>query len=136
MPEEIYQIPPESPKHNTTYVYITDSDSETVTTARSDGWLYGYDDRVQCSDVGHRLVLPTVLLLRPNVSVSGLSVTRTTRMGRGVVHNPATGFYGRGAVAYGPYGGMAEQRRTILRPALTRRGAAYGPYRRHGDVVL
>jgi hypothetical protein len=39
VPQEIYNIPPESPKHNTTYVYVSNSDSETVTTAQTAGYM-------------------------------------------------------------------------------------------------
>ena len=63
VPKEIYEIPVSSPSYNVTYVTVEDDDDEWVTFADG-GRLHGRDDRVGLRGVGHRVLLPALLLRR------------------------------------------------------------------------
>jgi hypothetical protein len=128
VPDEIYQIPPESPKHNTTYVYVTESDSETVTTAQTAGYL-GMTIGFSVAMWGTGWYYPPYYYYGPMYPYPVYWGYPYHTYGAAAWYNPATGFYGRGAVAYGPYGGYG--RAAAYNPATgayARRGAAYGPY--------
>jgi len=121
VPAEVYDIPPSSPVYHTTYVYVYDTDPDWVTygympgyygsyyawgvMAYGTGWYYSgyyYDDDYW--PYGYTY-------------------------GANAWYNPKTGTYGRGAVAYGPYGGVG--RGAVYNPqtgAYARGGAAYGEY--------
>ena len=130
VPQEIYKIPPESPKHNTTYVYVTGSNSETVTTAQTAGYMglaIGVGIGVACWGTGY--YYPPYYYWGPMYPYPIYWGYPYHSYGAAAWYNPATGFYGRGAVAYGPYGGYG--RSAAYNPATgtyARRAAAYGPY--------
>ncbi len=130
IPQEIYDIPPESPKHNTTYVYVTGSDSESVTTAQTAGYLgmaVGVGISVAVWGTGY--YYPPYYYYGPMYPYPVYWGYPYYSYGAAAWYNPATGFYGRGAVAYGPYGGYG--RAAAYNPATgsyARRAGAYGPY--------
>jgi uncharacterized membrane protein YgcG len=130
VPQEVYNIPPESPKHNTTYVYVSNSDSETVTTAQTAGYMgmaIGVGIGVAVWGTGY--YYPPYYYWGPMYPYPVYWGYPYVSYGAAAWYNPATGFYGRGAVAYGPYGGYG--RAAAYNPATgtyARRSAAYGPY--------
>lgn len=130
IPQEIYKIPPESPKHNTTYVYVTDSTKDTVTTAQTAGYMglaIGIGIGVACWGTGY--YYPPYYYYGPMYPYPIYWGYPYHSYGAAAWYNPATGFYGRGAVAYGPYGGYG--RAAAYNPstgAYVRRAGAYGPY--------
>jgi hypothetical protein len=130
IPQEIYKIPPQSPKYNTTYVYVTNSDSETVTTAQTAGYMglaIGVGIGVAVWGTGY--YYPPYYYYGPMYPYPVYWGYPYHSYGAAAWYNPATGFYGRGAVAYGPYGGYG--RAAAYNPATgtyARRAAAYGPY--------
>jgi len=121
VPAEVYDIPPSSPVYHTSYVYVYDTDPDWVTygympgyygsyyawgvMAYGTGWYYSgyyYDDDYW--PYGYTY-------------------------GANTWYNANTGTYGRGAVAYGPYGGVG--RGVAYNPttgAYARGAAAYGEY--------
>ncbi len=130
VPQEIYKIPPDSPKHNTTYVYVTSADQDTVTTAQTAGYLgmaVGIGVGVAVWGTGY--YYPPYYYYGPMYPYPVYWGYPYHTYGAAAWYNPATGFYGRGAVAYGPYGGYG--RAAAYNPATgtyARRAAAYGPY--------
>ncbi|NWF82702.1 MAG: hypothetical protein HXY18_02600, partial [Bryobacteraceae bacterium] len=130
IPQEIYTIPPESSKHHTTYVYVTNSGSETVTTAQTAGYAgmaIGVGIGVAVWGTGY--YYPPYYYWGPMYPYPVYWGYPYYSYGAAAWYNPATGFYGRGAVAYGPYGGYG--RAAAYNPATgtyARRAAAYGPY--------
>ena len=127
VPEEIHRIPPQSEKHHVTYVYVYDSDEETVTTGHTGGyggiflsfglamWGTGYYHSPYYYWGPH----PYPIYYPPRYYTYGV------RAG----YNPATGTYYRGAAVYGPWGGYG--RSAVYNPrtgAYYRGGAAWGPY--------
>lgn len=130
VPQEIYKIPPESPKHNTTYVYVTESDKSTVTTAQTAGYLglmIGVGIGVAVWGTGY--YYPPYYYYGPMFPHPVYWGYPYHSYGAAAWYNPATGFYGRAATAYGPYGGFG--RSAAYNPATgsyVRRAGAYGPY--------
>jgi hypothetical protein len=130
VPPEIYKIPPESPKHNTTYVYVTDSDADTVTTAQTAGYMgvaIGVGVGVAVWGTGY--YYPPYYYWGAMYPYPVYWGYPYHSYGAAAWYNPATGFYGRGAVAYGPYGGYG--RAAAYNPATgayVRRSGAWGPY--------
>lgn len=130
IPNEIYSIPPESPKHHTTYVYVTASDSDTVTTAQTAGYAglaIGVGIGVAVWGTGY--YYPPYSYYGPMYPHPIYWGHPHYSYGAAAWYNPATGFYGRGGVAYGPYGGYG--RAAAYNPVTgtyARRAAAYGPY--------
>ncbi len=130
VPQEIYTIPPESPKHNTTYVYVTDSDDDTVTTAQTAGYMglaIGVGIGVAVWGTGY--YYPPYYYYGPMYPYPVYWGYPYHSYGAAAWYNPATGFYGRGGVAYGPYGGFG--RASAYNPATgtyARRAGAWGPY--------
>jgi hypothetical protein len=128
IPQEIYKIPPESPKHNTTYVYVTGSDSESVTYAQTAGYL-GVTIGFGVAMWGTGWYYPPYYYYGPMYPYPVYWGYPYHTYGAAAWYNPATGFYGRGGVAYGPYGGYG--RASAYNPATgayVRRAGAYGPY--------
>jgi len=130
VPQEIYKIPPESPKQNVTYVYVTAADNDTVTTAQTAGYLgmtIGVGISVAVWGTGY--YYPPYYYWGPMYPYPVYWGYPYYSYGAAAWYNPATGFYGRGAVAYGPYGGFGSA--AAYNPATgtyARRTAAYGPY--------
>ena len=115
------------PSHHVTYVTVEEDDEdndEWVTFAYVAGYT-GHDDRLGLRGVGQRLVLPALRRIRRlPIYYPGF---RTYGYAAG--YNPWTGAYGRGAVAYGPYGGVGAGARYNPRTGTYSRGAAaWGPY--------
>jgi hypothetical protein len=130
IPQEIYNIPPESPKHNTTYVYVTGSDSETVTTAQTAGYTgVAVASGISVVVYGTGYYYSPYYYWGPMYPYPLYWGYPYHAYGAAAWYNPATGFYGRGAVAYGPYGGYG--RAAAYNPVTgtyARRAGAYGPY--------
>jgi hypothetical protein len=128
IPQEIYKIPPESPKYNTTYVYVTDSNSDSVSYAQTAGYL-GITIGFGVAMWGTGWYYPPYYYYGPMYPYPVYWGYPYCSYGAAAWYNPATGFYGRGAVAYGPYGGYG--RAAAYNPATgayVRRAGAYGPY--------
>ena len=128
IPPEIYNIPPESPKHNTTYVHVTGSDSDSVTYAQTAGYS-GMTISFGVAMWGTGWYYPPYYYYGPMYPYPVYWGYPYHTYGAAAWYNPATGFYGRGAVAYGPYGGYG--RSAAYNPATgsyVRRAGAYGPY--------
>jgi hypothetical protein len=112
VPDEIYQIPPSSAKHNVTYVNIYESTADTVTYAYTAGYSGVY--------VGYGVAMWGTGYYYPPYYGFGYYPypvywpASYYTYGASAWYNPATGAYGRGSAVYGPYGGYA-------------RGAAYNP---------
>jgi len=112
VPDEIYQIPPSSAKHNVTYVNIYESTPDTVTYAYTAGYSGVY--------VGYGVAMWGTGYYYPPYYGFGYYPypvywpASYYTYGASAWYNPATGAYGRGSAVYGPYGGYA-------------RGAAYNP---------
>jgi len=130
IPAEIYNIPPQSPKHNTTYVYVTNSNADTVTVAQT----AGYTGMAVVSGIGVVVwgtgyYYPPYYYWGPMYPYPVYWGYPYCTYGAAAWYNPATGFYGRGGVVYGPYGGYG--RSAAYNPATgayVRRSAAWGPY--------
>jgi len=128
IPDEIYKIPPESPKHNTTYVYVTGSTSDSVTYAQTAGYM-GMTIGFGVAMWGTGWYYPPYYYYGAMYPYPVYWGYPYHTYGAAAWYNPATGFYGRGAVAYGPYGGYG--RAAAYNPATgayVRRAGAYGPY--------
>ncbi len=127
VPEEVYAIPPESPKHNVTYVNIYDSTPETVVCGYTSGYEgmyigfgvamwgtgYYYPPYYGWGYYGYPVYWPAAYYT----------------YGASAWYNPATGAYARGSAVYGPYGGYG--RAAAYNPSTGRYSwgqAAWGPY--------
>lgn len=112
IPQEIYSIPPSSPKYNVTYVSVYESTPETVT--------YGYTAGYTGVYVDYGVAMWGTGYYYPPYYAYGYYPYPVYwpcpyyTYGASAWYNPATGVYGRGSAVYGPYGGYA-------------RGAAYNP---------
>ena len=124
VPDAIYSIPPSSPVYHVTYVVVYSSTPTTVVVGYTPGYMgmyYAYG----CVMWG------TGWYYSPYYYYGGYYpyyYSYPVSYGFSSWYNPATGFYGRGAVAYGPYGGIG--RGAAYNPATgtyARGGAAWGP---------
>ena len=128
IPQEIYSIPPQSPKHHVTYVTVESSTSDSVTYAQTAGyvgmciafgavvWGTGYYYPPYWGWGYH----PYPVYWRPPYYSYGV----------GAWYNPATGAYARGVRAYGPWGGYGRGAAYNPRTgAYARGGSAWGPLR-------
>ena len=112
IPEEIYGIPPDSPKYDVTYVTVHESTPSTVT--------YEYTSGYEGVYVGFGVAMWGTGYYYPPYSAQAYYPypiywpQAYYTYGASVWYNPATGAYVRGSSVYGPYGGYA-------------RGAAYSP---------
>jgi hypothetical protein len=126
VPGEIYEIPISSPAHNVTYVTVEDDDDEWVTFA-SAAMYTGVMIAWGCAVWGGGYYYPPYY----GGFYGGYPYYRPyyPTYGYGASYNPWTGAYGRGAVAYGPYGGAGVGARYNPSTGTYSRGAAaYGPY--------
>jgi hypothetical protein len=125
IPDEIYEIPPSSPVHHVTYVRVYSSTPQTVVVGYTPGYMgmyYGWG----CVMWGTGYYYSPYYYYPPYGYPYYYGYPAT--FGASSWYNPATGFYGRGAVAYGPYGGIG--RGAAYNPATgtyARGGAAWGP---------
>lgn len=130
VPGEIYEIPVSSPAHNVTYVTVEDDDDEWVTFATVAAYT-GVMIAWGCAVWGTGYYHP------PYWGWYGggypYYYPHYPTYGYGASYNPWTGAYGRGAVAYGPYGGAGVSSRYNPRTGTYSRGAAaWGPYGARG----
>ncbi len=127
VPEQIYKIPPESAKHNVTYVHVYNSTPTVVTC----GYTAGYTGVMVSTGLvfwGSGWYYPPYYHYgRYPYPIYWPSPYYT--YGTGAWYNPASGTYWRGAVAYGPYGGYGHSAAyNPVTGAYGRRTAAWGPY--------
>jgi hypothetical protein len=127
VPDDIYQIPPESPKYNVTYVEVYDSTPTTVT--------YGYTSGYMGVYVGYGVAMWGTGWYYPPYYGWGYYPYPVYwpypyyTYGASAWYNPVTGAYGRGSAVYGPYGGYG--RAAAYNPSTGRYSwgrAAWGPY--------
>ena len=102
VPGEIYEIPISSPAHTVTYVTVEDDDDEWATFATA-AMYTGVMVAWGCAVWGSGWYYPPYY----GGFYGGYPMYRGyyPSYGYGASYNPWTGAYGRGAVAYGPYGG-------------------------------
>ena len=129
VPQEIYQIPASSPAYNVTNVVIVEDNADEITyasTAAYTGLMVGWG----CAVWGTGYYYP------PYVYYGGFYPAYYPyypTYGYYASYNPWTGSYGRGMVAYGPYGGAGVGARYNPRTGTYARGAvAWGPYGARG----
>ena len=114
IPDEIYEIPANSPVHNVTYVTVVDEDSDdeyaafAVTAGYSMGIMIGYG----CAMWGSGWYYPPYMY-HP-IGYPPYYYPYPPSYGCGARYNPYTGAYGVRQGVYGPYGGAT-------------RGASYNP---------
>ena len=130
VPDQIYDIPPSSPVHNTTYVTVEQATSTTVTFGYTPGYVgvyFGWG----CMMFGTGWYYPPYYYYpRPYYPIY---YPRPYTYGARAYYNPYTGTYGRGARVYGPYGGAGYGSAYNPRTGTyARGGAAYGPYQSRG----
>jgi hypothetical protein len=129
VPAQIYRIPVSSPAHHVTYVTIVDSDPSWVTFATGAGYS-GLTIAWGCAVWGTGWYYP------PYVFYSGaypIYYPFYPTYGYSAYYNAAAGTYARGAVAYGPYGGVgAGARYNPATGTYARGAAAWGPYGARG----
>jgi len=129
IPKEVYTIPPSSPVHNVTYVYVYESTPAYVTYGYTSGY-FGVYYAHGCMVYGTGWYYP------PYYHWGGYYpyyYSWPNSYGVAAWYNPYTGTYGRGAYYYGPYGGAGYAAR--YNPATgtyARGGYAYGPYNARG----
>ncbi len=120
VPAEIYQIPPNSPAYDVTYVTIEKDDDDWVTYAAVAGYsgmMIGWG----CAVWGTGWYYP------PYYWYGGYYPYFRT-YGYGAWYNPYTGIYGTAGRIYGPYGGVGFGARYNPSTGTYARGAfAYGP---------
>lgn len=122
IPDEIYEIPPSSPIYHVTYVRVYSSTPTTVVVGYTSGYMGSYYSY-------GTVVWGTGWYYSPYYYYPPYGYpyyySYPISYGSSSWYNPATGYYGRGVTAYGPYGGIG-------------RGAAYNPktgtYLRGGAV--
>jgi hypothetical protein len=132
VPDEIYQIPSNSPLFPDTYVTVETSDPSTVTYEYTAGYLNNY-----AWNGGY--YYGTGWWAPPYIGYEGALAVYygwpATYVG-GMYYNTATGLYARGYGVYGPYGGARGV--TGYNPAtgnFWHAGAVYGPYGGIGHVA-
>ncbi len=126
VPAPIYTIPPQSPKHNVTYVYVYNSTPTTVQVGVTSGYSGAYVARgllvfglgmwlghELADDHWHHHYYPSPYWYG---------------YGCGAVYHPGHGYYRRSAHYYGPYGGAGYGAAYNPATGIYSRGAyAYGP---------
>ncbi len=127
VPDEVYTIPADSPKHNVTYVNVYESTDDTVT--------YGYVAGYTGMYVGYGVAMWGTGYYYPPYYGWGYYPypvywpAAYYTYGASAWYNPATGAYARGSAVYGPYGGYG--RAAAYNPSTGRYSwgqAAWGPY--------
>ena len=130
VPPEIYNIPPDSPLYQDTFVTVESSTAVSVTFAFTAGYLWGYPWR-------YGYYYGPGWWYRPWWGWYGgypiYYPWPRTYVG-GVYYNPWTGAYARGVGVYGPYGGARVAAGVTAGGAYWRGGAVYGPYGGIGRV--
>src|SRR3954464_1520605 len=132
VPSQIYEIPPSSPSYPVTQVIVVENNNDAAvyaTAAAYTGMMVAWGCVVWGSGyyyppyVGYGGFYPRYYPFYPTY-------------GFHASYNPWTGAYGRGAVAYGPYGGAGVGARYNPRTGTYARGAAaWGPYGARGAAT-
>jgi hypothetical protein len=127
VPEEIYKIPPDSPKHHVTYVTVYESSPTTVT--------YGYTSGYSGVYISYGVAMWGTGYYYPPYYGWGMYPYPVYwpypyyTYGASAWYNPVTGTYARGSAVYGPYGGYS--RAAAYNPATGAYAwgrSAWGPY--------
>ena len=125
VPPAIYTIPVSSPLHHVTYVTVVEASTEWVTFAAASGYT-GVTIAWGCAVWGTGWYYP------PHTYYGGyypVYFPYYPTYGYAARYNPWTAVYERGAVAYGPYGGVgAEARYDAVSGTYARGAMAWGPY--------
>jgi hypothetical protein len=122
VPQDIYQMPPESPKYNVTYVTVEQSSPTTVVYSYTPGYT-GMYVAYGC------VVLGTGYYYPPYYWGPYYYPYPYYGYGMGAAYNPYTGTYVRGGAVYGPYGGYGQWSAYNPYTGTSARGAGwYGPY--------
>jgi hypothetical protein len=125
VPKAIYEIPASSPAHNVTYVTVVEDDDDEWVTFAAVAAYTGVMIAWGCAVWGTGWYHP------PYWGWGGgypYYYPHYPTYGYGAAYNPWTGAYGRGAAAYGPYGGAGVSSRYSPRTGTYSRGAAaWGP---------
>ena len=127
VPGPIYTIPPQSPKHNVTYVHVYESTPQTVQVGTTSGYSGSYVANGLVVFglgmwLGHELAEDNYWHghYYPNPCWYGY--------GCGAAYHPGTGYYRKVAHHYGPYGGAGYGAAYNPATGVYKRGAyAYGP---------
>ena len=98
LPDDIYKIPPDSPKYHTTYVYIYDTEPDSVT--------YGYTSGYSNVYVSYGVVAYGSGWYYPPYWRYPYYYYYPYSYGGSRFYNPHTGTYGNAGWAYGPYRGI------------------------------
>lgn len=112
IPPAIYDIPPNSPSHHVTYVYVYDSTPDVVYVGYTPGYHHHYVS-FGISIYGSGYYWPAYYhyydpFYYPYWPYYPVYYPYHHAYGFGAYYNPATGTYGRGAAVYGPYGGFGR----------------------------
>ncbi len=128
VPQEVYEIPASSPVHHVTYVTVEEDDDN------SDAWVtFAYVAGYTGMMIAWGCVVWGSGWYYPPYYGYGAYYRYPATYGMGAWYNPWSGTYGRGARAYGPYGGAGWGARYNPRSGTYARGAAaYGPYNARG----
>jgi hypothetical protein len=131
VPPAIYSIPVSSPLHHVTYVSVVETSTDWVTFAAASGYT-GVTIAWGCAVWGTGWYYP------PYTYYGGyypVYFPYYPTYGYAARYNPWTAVYERGAVAYGPYGGVGAAARYDPVSGTYARGAmAWGPYGATGAV--
>jgi len=105
LPEGIYSIPADSPKHHVTFVTVSTVSPEEVTYRYSAGYNGAY--------VAHGVVMWGTGYEYPSYFAAGAESpvywpAAYYTYGASMWYNPVTGAYARGSLLYGPYGGYTR----------------------------
>jgi hypothetical protein len=128
VPQQIYQIPANSPSHHVTYVTVEEDDDDDDDWVEFASWA-GYTGMMMAWGVA---VWGTGWYYPPYYGWAGgfpIYYPHFPTYGYSAWYNPWSGAYGRSAAVYGPYGGAGVGARYNPRTGTYARGAAaYGPY--------
>jgi hypothetical protein len=129
VPQAIYTIPPSSPLHNVTYVYVYESTPTTVNV----GYTAGYTGQYVAAGV---LMFGTGMAIGAAIAHNSDDYWNSQyhwsshwySYGCGAVYRPASGGYYRAGAVYGPYGGAGRAAYYNPNTGAWARGAyRYGP---------
>lgn len=127
VPDEIYTVPPSSPKHHVTYVYVYDSSPNVVVYGYTSGY-WGVYVSSGCVVYGTGYYYPPYYYY-PSHYHYPVYYPYPYSYGVAAWYNPNTGMYGSGSAVYGPYGGYGWGNSYNPTTGTYARGvAAYGPY--------
>ena len=128
VPPEIYQIPPNSPAYDVTYVTIEQDDN-----ADNDWVTYAATAGYQGMMIGWGCAVWGTGWYYPPYYYGGIYYPYWRTYGYGSWYNPYTGVFGTAGRIYGPYGGAGFGARYNPSTGAYARGAfAYGPYGARG----